>query len=235
MKTFEILYQDEAIIAIHKPEKWLVHKSALSQDRHFVLNELRNQVQKKLFPVHRLDRATSGVLLFCFQSETARILADAFQNHNVQKTYLAIVRGYLDYGILDYDLKHEETQKIQSAITEYQNLKNQEFALANKTHPTSRYSVVKLQPKTGRMHQLRRHMAHLRHPIIGDTKHGDGFHNRLFRNHFSCNRLLLLAANIKFKHPQTQKQITISIQKDSSFQNVLNEFDLELSELLKKI
>lgn len=217
-----ILYQDEHIVAVDKPSGMLVHRSFL--DKHetvFVMQTLRDMLGQHVFPVHRLDRPTSGVLLFALSSDIARVLGQQQEQKHWQKHYLAVVRGYLtEGGELDYPLK-EQLDKIadkfsrddkaaQSAITRYQPLAQVELPIPVSKYPAARYSLVALQPITGRKHQLRRHLAHLRHPIVGDTSHGDGKHNALFKQHFNCRRLLLIAKQLQLPHPITGEAIVLT-------------------------
>ncbi|MGI5309234.1 tRNA pseudouridine(65) synthase TruC [Rheinheimera sp. WS51] len=217
-----ILYQDNYLVVIDKPSGMLVHRSFL--DKHetvFVMQTLRNQIGQHVFPVHRLDRPTSGVLVFALSSEVARILSEQQQQNVWQKYYLAVVRGYVLQGAeLDYPLK-EQQDKIadkfsrddkaaQSAVTRYHPLQQVELPIAVSRYPTARYSLLALQPLTGRKHQLRRHLAHLRHPIVGDTSHGDGKHNKLFQQHLHCHRLLLVAKQLCILHPITGEPLLFS-------------------------
>lgn len=213
--VLRILYQDEYLVAVDKPAGMLVHRSFL--DKHetlFVMQTLRNQLGQHVFPVHRLDRPTSGVLLFALSSEVARLLTEQHQQESWQKFYLAVVRGYVKEPLLlDYALK-EQLDKVadkkarqdkiaQDARTAIWPLAQVELPFAVGRYPAARYSLVALQPQTGRKHQLRRHMSHLRHPIAGDTTHGDGKHNRLFVEHFGNDRLLLIAKRLSILHPMT--------------------------------
>jgi len=213
--VLRILYQDEYLVAVDKPAGMLVHRSFL--DKHetlFVMQTLRNQLGQHVFPVHRLDRPTSGVLLFALSSEVARLLTEQHQQESWQKFYLAVVRGYVKEPLLlDYALK-EQLDKVadkkarqdkiaQDARTAIWPLTQVELPFAVGRYPAARYSLVALQPQTGRKHQLRRHMSHLRHPIVGDTTHGDGKHNRLFVEHFGNDRLLLIAKRLSILHPMT--------------------------------
>lgn len=217
-----ILYQDEHIVAIDKPSGMLVHRSFL--DKHetvFVMQTLRDQLGRHVFPVHRLDRPTSGVLVFALSGEVARLLGAQQEKQQWRKYYLAVVRGFLSQGgELDYPLK-EELDKIadkfsrndkapQQAISRYQPLQQVELPIPVSKYPAARYSLVALQPLTGRKHQLRRHLAHLRHPIVGDTSHGDGKHNALFKQHFNCRRLLLVAKQLQLPHPVTAETLQLS-------------------------
>lgn len=219
--VLHILYQDEYLVAVDKPAGMLVHRSFL--DRHetvFVMQTLRNQIGLHVFPVHRLDRPTSGVLLFALSSDVARLLTEQLTEQHWRKFYLAVCRGFVSQaGVLDYPLK-EQLDKIadkfadqnkdkQEAITAVWPLTQVELPIAIGKYPVARYSLVALQPLTGRKHQLRRHLSHLRHPIVGDTTHGEGKHNRLFAEHFNSHRLLLIAKRLELKHPVTGVNLVI--------------------------
>lgn len=223
MSDLTVVYDDAYLIAIDKPSGLLVHRSWLAKEAtEFALQRVRDQIGQRVYPVHRLDRPTSGILLFAKDADTARLLTSAFTERQMQKGYHAVVRGFLGDGRLDYPLR-EELDKIadkyadqdkaaQPAVTDYQCLAQIELPFAvSKKHATTRYSLMHLQPKTGRKHQLRRHMSHLRHPIIGDTNHGDGRHNRFFREHFGCQRLLLAATSLQFQHPHTQQAVQLEL------------------------
>lgn len=231
----EILYEDEHLVAIHKPAGLLVHRSYLARrERFFAMQLTRDLVGCHVFPVHRLDRPTSGVLLFAKSSEVANALCEQFASHTVEKQYLALVRGNMhESGILDYALKVEldelgdknadPNKAAQEAVTAYEPLLNTEIPYQSGRYSTSRFALVRLSPKTGRKHQLRRHMAHLRHPIVGDTTHGDGKQNAFFREHFSINRLWLIAKKLTFTHPITQTRLSIETELESEWETVFAE------------
>ncbi|MFC0179406.1 tRNA pseudouridine(65) synthase TruC [Thorsellia kenyensis] len=216
-----ILYRDEYIVIVNKPSGWLVHRSWLDKDEHNILmTKVRDTIQQHVYTVHRLDKATSGVILMALNPEIARILSQAFEKNEIQKKYHALVRGYiLDSGEIDYPLtvvrdkiadKFSRENKLpQEAQTLYTPISLFEVPLKNELHPTSRYSLVELTPITGRKHQLRRHMSHLRHPIIGDTAHGDLKKNRQFSEFFKIDRLLLHASYLAFKHPVNSTNMII--------------------------
>ncbi len=199
---FPILFEDEQLVAINKPSGILVHRTRISEDKVFVLQLLRDQIGQKVFPVHRLDRGTSGLLLFAKDSETASLLGKQFQEQQVDKSYLAIVRGYLPMrGTIDYALTNRSPQEPQKAITHYERLQQTELKVAIGRYETARYSLIQAKPETGKFHQIRRHFSHLRHPIIGDKKHGDVKHNNYWRDHWEIARLLLHAQYLSFVHP----------------------------------
>lgn len=227
-----ILYQDEYLVAIDKPAGLLVHRTALARrERWFAMQMLRDQVGQHVFPIHRLDRPTSGVLLFALSSECAALMAEQFSNHTLTKEYLALVRGWLqEAGRLDYPLKEEldkttdakakVDKEAQSAITRYQPKALLELPIAAGRYQSARYSLMRLQPETGRKHQLRRHMAHLRHPIIGDTTHGDGRQNRAFAAATGVARLMLHAHSLSFNHPYTGQRVKVEAPIPESWQQL---------------
>lgn len=209
----EILYQDDAIVAINKPSGLLVHRSLIDTREHeFAVQMTRDQIGQRVYPVHRLDRPTSGVLLFALSSNIARKIAEQFSERGVQKQYRALVRGYAQAeGHIDHPLK-EQLDKIsdaqanhdkeaQSAVTDYRCLQQQELPFAVGRYPSTRYSWLSLAPLTGRKHQLRRHMKHIFHPIVGDTTHGDGKQNTFVRKQYNCHRLMLHANRLELLHP----------------------------------
>ena len=235
----DILYQDDYLVAINKPSGLLVHRSWL--DTHateFAVQKLRDQIGQHVYPVHRLDRPTSGVLLFVLDKDSARHLMQQFVDQTTEKSYVAVVRGHLDQGMLDYPLKYQYdkiadkkadmTKPPQEAVTEYSCLAQTEVPIAVGPYESARYSLMKLIPKTGRKHQLRRHMKHLRHPIVGDTSHGDGKHNTMFRDNFDIHRLLLHAAYLSVIHPKTEQKIEIHAPLTSEFARVLSEINLSV-------
>lgn len=234
---FEILYQDDALIAINKPSGWLVHRSWL--DKHettVVMQTLRDQIGQHVFPIHRLDRPTSGVLMFALSSETARLMSQQFATKQIEKTYHAIVRGYVEgEAIIDYPLV-EELDKIadkfstpnktaQDAITFYRGISKIEVPIKVGKFDTARFSFVELTPQTGRKHQLRRHMKHIFHPILGDSKHGDLHQNRAFTAYFGIKRLMLHASSLNIIHPLNHSPITIKAELDHNWQSILENFN----------
>ncbi|PSW61810.1 tRNA pseudouridine(65) synthase TruC [Photobacterium leiognathi subsp. mandapamensis] len=233
----EILYRDEHLIAVNKPAGMLVHRSWLdSHETVFVMQTLRDQIGQHVFPLHRLDRPTSGVLLFGLSSEIAAEMMPMFSGRDMHKTYHAVVRGWIkEAAVLDYPLKVEldkiadknasEEKEAQPAVTAYEPLATVETDIAVGRYSTSRYCLVEMKPETGRKHQLRRHMHHLSHHIIGDVNHGDGRHNRMFREHYDCHRLMLHASRLQFAHPITGEPIDIRADIDETWQRVMSAFN----------
>ena len=237
MTALPILYQDEHIVIINKPAGMLVHRSWL--DKHetvFVMQTLRDQIGQLVYPVHRLDRPTSGVLLFALTSEMAQRLSEQFERHEVTKKYLAVVRGAMTTGgRIDNPLKvrldkiadkfADRDKPPEPAITDYQVLATTEQPFVSCTRfATSRYSLALLIPITGRKHQLRRHMKHIFHPIVGDTTYGDKVQNRAIITHVGTRRLLLHAYQLSFCHPLTGQMMSITAPVDDEFGRLMDVF-----------
>ncbi len=228
----EILFQDETLVAINKPAGLLVHRSAIDRrETRFALQLLRNQIGQRVYPLHRLDKPTSGVLLFALDVETARQLTTAFAAGEVSKRYLAVVRGHPDeQGIVDYplcetldkmtDRRARQDKPAQSAVTDYRRLATAELPVRVDRYPTSRYALIEAVPRTGRKHQIRRHMKHIAHPVIGDTTYGKARHNRLFAERFGNTRLLLHAQSLDFVHPVSRRMLTLSAPLDAMFAQI---------------
>lgn len=201
--SFKVLYRDSWLCAIDKPCEMMVHASRLGTDRQFVVQLLRDQIGQKVWPVHRLDRATSGVLLFALDRDTASALGKQFMAQTVEKCYLAVARGWVEpEGEIDHPLKkHKDSGEGQPSLTRYRRLATAELPYALGEHDTVRYSLVEVFPRTGRRHQIRRHFKHISHHLVGDTTYGDGRHNRIFRQYLHSHRLLLHAHSLKVFHP----------------------------------
>ena len=232
-ETLPILFRDDGLIAVHKPAGLLVHRTDL--DRHetrFALQILRDQIGRPVWPVHRLDKGTSGVLLFALEREVGRRMSGLFEAGEVVKRYLAVVRGHPpEAGEIDHPLApmadahagFASGRPAQPAMTRYRRLATVELPYRVDRYPSSRYALVELSPQTGRWHQLRRHMKHIAHPIIGDATHGKGRHNRLFQDLFGCRRLLLAAVEMGFEHPMTGAAMVLKAPPSEDFAAVLSQ------------
>ncbi len=226
IEPFPILFRDEDFIAIHKPPGLLMHRSWISEDRVFLLQLLRDQLGKRVYPVHRLDRATSGVILFAFSSQAASALQRELENSRTVKRYHAVVRGWIhEEGVIDHPLRDrdEEGSGPKEALTRYRPLATVELPHAVGRYSTARYSLVEVQPLSGRRQQIRKHMKHIAHPVIGDTTHGRGEHNRFFRQRFGCQRLLLQARELCFTHPHSGDEISIRAAAETGWDAVMRE------------
>jgi tRNA pseudouridine65 synthase len=235
----EILYQDAYLVAINKPSGLLVHKSPIDKhETQFALQMVRDQIGQYVYPIHRLDKPTSGVLLFALDAKIAQTMSLLFRSSQVHKEYIAVVRGFTeDESLIDYPLKQMLdtkaqkkkgiTKEVQEAQTAYKRMATVELPFPVSRYPVARYSLVKLFPKTGRKHQLRRHMKHIFHPILGDTKHGRGEHNTLFREKYACHRLLLHSNRISFTHPIRKEKLVIDATLDDTWKRLFQGFGWE--------
>lgn len=228
--ALDIVYHDDWLIAINKPSGLLVHRSPI--DRHetrFAVQLLRDQIGQRVYPVHRLDKPTSGILLFALQPDDARRVHQQFSEQQVDKQYLAVCRGHTPpHSRIDHPVRSvadhyadSDGEQRRPAVTELATLAHTEIAEPVGKYPSSRYSLVQLKPLTGRRHQLRAHMKHIAHPIIGDAKYGRGEHNRFFRQYFNSQRLLLAAWSLSFRHPHLQQTVRIVARPGADFCDTL--------------
>lgn len=226
---FEILYEDEEMVAINKPYGYFVHRTMLNNTAsEIALYKLRDQLGKKVYPVHRLDRKTSGVLLYALSPERLRLMNDMFMGGQVKKEYRAIVRGYTpDQLTIDYALTND-SGKVQDALTHLVTLQLTEVPIPSGKFQTSRYALVSLFPETGRMHQLRKHMSHIFHPIIGDRPHGCNKQNRLFLEKFGLKEMMLHAYSLSFIHPIHKDIVTIEASFSMEFKRMADALGIVL-------
>lgn len=219
----ELVYRDEYLVAINKPHGLLVHRSSIAKDAtEFALQKLKQQIGQHVSPVHRLDRKTSGVLLFALDKETEVAMHKQFMMGDMVKKYLAILRGYAPAEMeIDYPLM-KENGMMQEAVTHFRTLQYAEIPYALGKHPTSRYSLVEAIPETGRMHQLRKHFAHIFYPIIGDRKHGCNKQNRFFKEQWDMTTMMLHASELSFTHPVTGAMTYITAPVSDEFARVMD-------------
>lgn len=222
----EILFQDDHLIAVNKPAGLLVHRSSIAKDAtEFALQKTRDFVGKEVHPIHRLDRKTSGVLLFTFDKNTLHSMQNLFNEGKVRKEYHAIVRGFTDEsGKIDYALVNDKGL-TQSATTIYITHKKWEITKSFGRYKTSRYAYVHVFPETGRMHQIRKHFAHIFHPIIGDRPHGCNKQNGFFKREFNLMEMLLHAKSYSFEHPVTSDKIIIQAPIRNEFMRIVSLLD----------
>jgi len=236
----DIIYRDEYFVAAYKPEGLLVHRSNIDKhETRFLLQELRNQLGQHVFPIHRLDKPTSGIILFALSPEIAALLQAQMESNQAKKEYLLVCRGYCqESGIIDHPLKpindfknkrtkaqsRKSDKPAQDSVTEYKRLGTVELDVEIDRYPKSRYSLVMARILTGRKHQIRRHFKHLSHPIIGCPKYGKSKHNHYFATHFNAPRLLLHAFKIHLRHPVTDKALTLTAVPKGSMKALLHDF-----------
>ncbi len=214
MALFRILYEDENLIAVDKPAGIHVHPPEDTTHRipkhQNGLAILRDQTGAYVYPIHRIDRATSGVVLYAKNAEFAGHLGLQFQNRKANKEYVALVRGWIkgDSFVVDSPLE-DETGVLRDAWTGGEVLSRIEIPIPIGKYPVARYSLVRVKIKTGRRHQIRRHLRRIGHPLIGDTLYGVGEHNRFFRTHFGSSILFLKAFGLEWNHPHTGEKTSV--------------------------
>ena len=226
----EIIYEDAQYVAVNKPNGLLVHRTRIAEEnKEFALQMLRDQLGYHLYTVHRLDRGTSGVLLFSKSAEAATPVVKAFEERQPEKTYFAITRGYTpEAGTIDSPIRPDKDHRHkapQDAITHFIRLATVELPIPVGPYQTARYSLVKIEPETGRMHQIRKHFAHIRHYIVGDKRHGDWRHNKMFLEELSSPSLLLHAAELRFKHHYTGETVQIKAALPENMQRLCHQFN----------
>lgn len=201
MPPIELLFVDEHVVVANKPSGLLVHRG-WDRDDDVAMFRVRDAIDALVYPVHRLDRGTSGALLFARSSAMAAVIARSFETHGIDKEYLALVRGRVvaDAGTIDYAIPKSEDGERVPAVTHYQVLARSEV---------ERCSLVRARPQTGRLHQIRRHLRHLTHPLIGDVRYGSGPVNRHYRETYALHRLALHAASIRFTHPASGQRVAV--------------------------
>lgn len=226
----DILFEDNYCIIINKPNNVLVHNSYYARNIKdaTLLNLLKEQLNLELFPVHRLDRKTSGVLVLSKNKKHVAIFQELFNSNTIKKSYVAIVRGFVEEELkITTPVKNPDTKVYKDAATFCKPLHKIELKIAVHPYAFSRYSLVKLIPETGRMHQLRIHMNKISRPIIGDYKYGDRFHNRMFENEFNCNNIFLHASSIQFTHPILNTTISVNAILPSDWNKIFKIFNWE--------
>lgn len=204
-----IVHIDEHLVAIDKPAGLLVHRTALdAHEQVFALQLLRDQLGRPVWPVHRLDKGTSGLLLFALSSEMAGLLAPLFEQGRARKRYQALVRGWPeDAGVIEHPLARDPErasagQTLLASRTDWQCLARLEWPIKTQGNfESSRFALVEARPLTGRRHQIRRHLRHIAHPIIGDSTHGKGPLNRAVADFLGLQRLWLHGLELQIEHP----------------------------------
>jgi tRNA pseudouridine65 synthase len=229
-ETLPLLYQDDRLVIANKPSGLLVHRSPI--DRHetrFALQILRDQLGRHVFPLHRIDKGTSGALAFALDPESAREYAAAFASRGVVKTYVALVRGWppaqgqieRPLSVVEDERSRPQHAEPRAALTRFSRLETFDLPFRVDRYPSARYALLQLQPHTGRRHQLRRHLAGDSHPIVGDSTYGKGRHNRLFREQFGVQRLLLACTRLEFAASPTSAAVTVDAPLAAEFATLL--------------
>lgn len=233
LSQFSILYHDENLVAIDKPSGFHVHPPETRAEkvpRHkIVLHQLRDQIGQRVYPLHRLDAGTSGILVFALSPEIASFYGKHFQNQGIEKTYWTVVRGFVpDHGEINLELEQDSTGELMPARTVFQTLKRMELDdVVGKRNLKARYSWLQVSPKTGKFHQIRRHMNRISHPVIGDATHGDSHHNRFFREKLQIPGLCLRAVTIEMPcSKQAGKILKIENRESQQWRKIQSLFEL---------
>jgi len=233
----QILFADESILLLHKPSGWFVHppenpRHRRGLKRRTCVQWLHDQHNLRAFPAHRIDAATEGILIFGKTKSATAHLNAQFKNQQVEKTYLAVVRGWFkeDNGQIDLPLELDSTGELVPCQTFYKTLSRIELPYSvNKKFSTSRYSLIEVKPRTGRWHQIRRHMNRVSHPIIGDREHGDSHHNRFFRDQLKIDGLCLWAKELSLQHPESSENLMFQSPFSAKWVEIHRQFNLSVS------
>ncbi len=223
----EIVYEDDDLLAVNKPAGLLVHRSKIAIDENdFLLERLHKQLGVNVYLAHRLDRAPSGVLLLAKSREMAGELGRLFMARDVTKRYLAVVRGWpAPEGLIDYPLPGvRDCGPRKPAVTRWRTLATTTLPIELGKYPEQRYALVEASPETGRYRQIRKHFHHASHHVIGDTSHGRGDHNRLWRIHFGMHRMLLHAWRLELRHSRSGAPLVLTAALDATWNAVLERF-----------
>ncbi|MDY0779480.1 pseudouridine synthase [Tenacibaculum sp. IB213877] len=224
-----LIYQDEYIVCVSKPNDVVVHHAHHSRnvaEEESLLQLLYKDYNQKFYPIHRLDRRTSGIILLAKETRYVAEFQKLFTNDLIQKTYLGVVRGHApESKIIDSPVKGRDSKVYKEAETHLKTLEKITLNIPVNPYDSSRYSLVELQPKTGRLHQLRIHMNKISHPLIGDGKYGDKNHNIMFEQNFECCNLFLHAYSLNFIHPFTQQALNLKANLPQNWEHLFKRFD----------
>lgn len=224
----EVIFEDEYFICVSKPNNILVHHAYHSRnvaDEDSLLQLIKNETDLKVYPIHRLDRKTSGIILLAKQKEFVSKFQELFTNNKIQKTYFGVVRGFSpDAKTIDSPVKGRDANVHKEALTYLKTLNNITLNIPVKPYNSSRYSLIELLPKTGRMHQLRVHTNKISHPLIGDPKYGDKNHNIMFEDNFGFKNLFLHAGKLEFSHPFTSEKMILKATFPKDWITLFKEF-----------
>jgi tRNA pseudouridine65 synthase len=227
--SLEIIYEDEWVLCVNKPNSMVVHHAYFSRnvaDEQSLLQFVEKEKGYKVYPIHRLDRKTSGIILLAKAKEYVSMFQQLFESNAIQKIYFGVVRGFSpENKIIDMPVKGKDKKEHKDAITHLESLATITLDIPVKPYDTSRYSLVKLTPKTGRTHQLRIHTYKNNHPLLGDSKYGDINHNAMFVKEFGFNNLFLHAGKLEFKHPKTNELLQLIANFPDDWYTLFEQFD----------
>lgn len=226
--TLSVIYEDEFVICVNKPNNCVVHHAYHSRnvaEELSLLQRIENQCDLKVYPIHRLDRKTSGIILLAKKKEFVATFQELFTKNEIQKTYFGVVRGFApEFKEIDSPVKGRDANVHKDAFTTLKTLQTIALNIPVKPYDSSRYSLVKLTPKTGRMHQLRIHCNKISHPLLGDPKYGDKNHNTMFAENFGWDTLFLHAGKLEFKHPISNENLSLSASFSKNWLEAFEKF-----------
>ena len=229
--SLEIIIEDDYIICVNKPNNVLVHHAFLSRnvgDEDSLLQLIEKQMGIKVYPVHRLDRKTSGLILLAKEKEYVSKFQELFTEKQIQKIYFGVVRGFSpESKTIDSPVKGRDANVHKEALTYLRTLANITLNIPVKPYDSSRYSLVEFLPQTGRMHQLRVHSNKISHPLIGDAKYGDKNHDVMFEENFGWKNLFLHAGKLEFTHPFSSEKMILKGAFPKDWLDLFEEFKWE--------
>ena len=229
----DVIYEDEYILCVSKPNNMVVHHAHHSRnvaDEDSLLQVLFNQFEAKFYPIHRLDRRTSGIILLAKETKYVSRFQQLFTDNTIQKTYFGVVRGHApETKTIDSPVKGRDSDVYKEATTDLKTTHKITLEVPVKPYDSSRYSLVELYPKTGRLHQLRIHMNKISHPLIGDAKYGDKNHNMMFDEKFNWNNLFLHARSLEFINPFTEEKQHLKANFPKDWIDLFDKFNWQIS------
>ena len=226
--SLDIIFEDQFIICVNKPNNMVVHHAYHSRnvaDETCLLQLIQAEKGIKVYPIHRLDRKTSGIILLAKETTNVSKFQELFTNNEIEKTYYGVVRGFSpETKTIDSPVKGRDASIHKDALTYLKTLEQIVLEIPVKPYDSSRYSLVELKPKTGRMHQLRVHTSKISHPLIGDIKYGDKNHDLMFEENFGWKNMFLHAGHLKFKHPFSEEVLILKANFPKNWISLFEEF-----------
>lgn len=231
ISSIKIIFEDKYMVVVNKPNNFIIHESHYSRNirETTLLQFLEQQLGYPVYPAHRLDRKTSGIIILLKDKQYVSQFQALFTDKTIQKTYYAIARGFSPAnGTIDSPVKNDDTGIYKDALTNYETVNTVTLEIPVHPYENSRYSLIKLMPETGRMHQLRKHLNKISHPIVGDYKYGDRFHNRMFETEFNCIYMFLHAYQLEFTHPITKEKLNLIADFPEDWKKIFTKFNWKL-------
>lgn len=226
--SFKIIFEDAYLLAVCKPNNMVVHHAYHSRnvaDEISLLQAIQEEKRIKVYPIHRLDRKTSGIILLAKETNYVSKFQEVFTNNEIEKTYYGVVRGHApETKSIDSPVKGKDGKVHKEALTHLKTLAQITLAIPVKPYDSSRYSLIEMKPKTGRMHQLRVHTLKISHPLIGDSKYGDKNHDLMFDKNFAWKNLFLHAGQLAFKHPFSEENLVLKANFPKDWISLFKEF-----------